>query len=89
MDCPTVFLWNTQTRYLRDEFKDFFAPLQRVGICQTDPVDAARFVDMIKDDPDRWWQGVDTRTARDGFLAANFGEPRVLMEHLLRLASSS
>ena len=88
MDVPTVILWNTRTRYLLDEYRDFFAPLQRVGICQTDPVDAARFVDLIKDESDSWWQGVDTRAARDEFLASNFGEPRVLTEHLLRLASS-
>ncbi len=89
MDLPTVFLWNKNTRYLLDEHADFFAPLQRVGICQSDPVVAARFVESIKDDPARWWHRADTRAARDEFIAANFGQPSVLVERLLRLSASA
>jgi putative transferase (TIGR04331 family) len=89
MDLPTVFFWNENTRYLLDDHADFFASLQRVGICQPDPIAAARFVESIKDDPARWWHRADTRAARDEFIAANFGQPSVLVERLLRLSASA
>jgi putative transferase (TIGR04331 family) len=86
-DLPTLFLWNRSTRYIADAHRDFFTPLAREGICQVDPVAAAQFVERIKHDPQSWWQRPAVRNARRDFLAANVGQPDVLVHRLLRLAA--
>jgi putative transferase (TIGR04331 family) len=88
-DIPTIFLWNTNTRYVADAHRDFFDALIEAGVCQTDPVQAAAFVERVKVDPDAWWQRDEVRRAVHGFLAANMGPPAALIDCLLRLAADN
>jgi putative transferase (TIGR04331 family) len=89
MNVPTVVLWNPRTRYLLDEYSDFFAPLRRAGICQADPGGAARFIEQIKTYPGGWWHDPGTKAAREEFLAKNFGKPSVLIRRILKLARAT
>ena len=83
MDIPTVFFWNPEAYYLGADYADFFAPLVSAGICQTDPAAAARFVESIKDEPQKWWRQEAVQKAKDEFLRKNVGNPEVLVDLLL------
>lgn len=85
MNIPTVFFWNKDAYYLNDAYLDFFESLVEVGICQTDPVQAAHFVESIKDEPEKWWFSEKVQAARNEFLNRNLGKPEDMIEYLLGL----
>jgi len=85
MNIPTVFFWNKDAYYLNDSYLDFFYAMVEAGICQTDPVQAAYFVERIKDDPGKWWFSEKVQAARNNFLNRNFGKPEDMIEYLLGL----
>lgn len=85
MNIPTVFFWNPETFCLSDNYRDFFKPLLDAGICQKDPVEAARFIESIHDDPEKWWFTEEVQKAKDEFLNKNIGKPEVMIEYLLGL----
>jgi len=85
IDIPVVFFWDPEAYYLKPEFSDFFAPLISAGICQTDPVKAAAFVESIKDNPLKWWNQDSVQKAKDEFLNKNLGRPEVMVDFLLGL----
>ena len=87
MNIPTVFFWNPDSYYLRDEYSDFFKSLLDVGICQSDPVKAAQFVESIKDDPDKWWFSEETQKGKNEFLKKNIGDPEIMINYLLSLVN--
>ncbi|HAR62790.1 MAG TPA: hypothetical protein DCS13_04935 [Candidatus Margulisbacteria bacterium] len=87
MNIPVIFFWDRNAYYLKDEYADFFEPLTRVGICQTDPIMAAGFLEKIKDDPLIWWNSEKVQQAKGEFLRRNIGEPEVMMEYLLMKAN--
>lgn len=88
-DIPTVFFWNTQTYFLDNQYLDFYDCLVEAGICQTDPVRAAQFIEEIKDNPEGWWSQEKVQTAKNKFLEANFGEPSVMLNYLTNLVSGN
>ena len=85
MNIPIVFFWNTDTYYLNDEYSDFFKPLVDAKICQTDPVEAARFVESIVDEPEKWWFSEEVQRGKNEFLDRNFGKPDDMIKYLLSL----
>mgnify|MGYP001558473073 CR=1 FL=1 len=87
MNIPTVFFCNKDAYYLNDNYLDFFDVLIDAGICQTDPVQAAHFVESIKDEPEKWWSSEKVQAARNNFLNRNLGKPEDMIEYLLGLIS--
>jgi putative transferase (TIGR04331 family) len=85
MNIPTIFFWNPDTYYLSDDYSDFFESLISVGICQTDPIKAANFVETIKDNPEKWWRQESVQKAKDDFLLKNMGKPESMIDYLLGL----
>lgn len=85
-DIPSVFLWNQDSYLFTDEHKGVFDTLIYAGICQTSPEDAARHVNKIKDDPQRWWCSPAVQRAREIFLEANIGQPETMIQYLLAKA---
>ena len=85
-DVPTVFFWNKESYFLDDKYSDFYDLLISVGICQTDPVKAANFIDIIADCAEDWWLSDSVRKARNSFLSVNFGEPQKMVDYLIELA---
>jgi len=85
MNIPTVFFWNTDAYYLSDQYSDFFKPLVNAKICQTDPVEAARFVESIADEPEKWWFSDETQKGKNEFLNKNVGNPEVMINYLISL----
>lgn len=86
MNIPTVFFWNKDAYYLNYNYLDFFDALVEAGICQTDPVQAAHFVENIKDEPEKWWFSDKVQRGRNEFLNRNLGKPEDMIEYLLGLA---
>jgi len=82
-DVPTIILWNQEANLFSRANEHVFDSLIDVGICQTNPESAARFVNTVKDDPERWWRSAKVRRARQEFLDANIGEPEVMLDYLL------
>ena len=85
MNIPMIFFWNPDACYLNNDNSDFFDALISVGICQTDPVKAAYFVESIKDYPEKWWKQEVVQKAKDDFLRKNIGKPEVMINYLLGL----
>ncbi len=85
MNIPTIFFWNPDAYYLSNKYLDFFDSLISVGICQTDPIKAAKFVESVKDDPQKWWASEGTQKGKDEFLNKNIGKPEVMINYLLSL----
>lgn len=88
MNIPTVFFWNADTYYLNDEYSDFFDPLVDAKICQTDPLEAARFVESIADEPEKWWFSEEVQKGRNEFLNRNLGKPEDMIKYLLNLTDT-
>ncbi len=84
-DIPTIFFWNKLAYQLEPEYRDFYAPLISVGICQTDPLQAAAFVESIKANPEEWWNKESVQKARKQFLSCNFGDKNILKNYILNL----
>jgi putative transferase (TIGR04331 family) len=87
LNVPTVFFWNRDTYYLEDAHRDFFDLLISARICHTDPLEAARFVDAVKDEPLQWWRAEAVQAARQRFLRENMGAPETMINHLVRHSS--
>jgi putative transferase (TIGR04331 family) len=85
MNIPTIFFWNPDACYLNKDNAGFFDSLISVGICQTDPVKAAIFVESVKDDPQQWWTGEGVQKAKDDFLLKNMGRPEAMIDYLMGL----
>ena len=52
---PTVFIWNKDTYLIQEKYKDIFNNFIKVEFCQTSPESATDFVNIIKDNPEEWW----------------------------------
>ena len=88
-DIPTIFFWDKERYYLNDEFADIYDVLISVGICQTDPVQSAHFVEQVMNSPLDWWQSESVKNARETFLSRNIGSPEIMIDYLLTLADKS
>lgn len=86
MNIPTIFFWDPDKDYLDNKYNDFYAPLISEGICQTDPIEAAKFVEQIKDNPDEWWQSKLVQNAKNRFLSLNIGNPQIMIDYLTKLS---
>jgi putative transferase (TIGR04331 family) len=87
-DIPTVFFWNRSTRYTEESYEKIFDGLIDAGICQTEPVSAATFIEKIKSSPEAWWHSAKVRQARQIFIEKFLGPPEALMDYLLECAKS-
>jgi len=87
-DIPTIFIWNKEIMHFQKEHEHIYDELIECGICHTDPIKAAKFVNKIIDAPEKWWFTKKTQRGRKLFLENNIGNPRVLFEFLLSKAVS-
>lgn len=88
MNVPCVFFLNPSAYYLSDEYADFFDVLIDIGMCQTDPLAAAKFVMSIRDDPEGWWLSERVQTARQAFLKKNFMSSAHAINYFCKLAKA-
>lgn len=88
MNVPCVFFLNQSAYCLNEEYADFFELLIDIGMCQTDPLAAAKFVMEIRDDPEQWWQSKPVQAGRLAFLEKNFKSPAQAMDYFCKLAKA-
>ena len=86
MNIPTVFFLNLEASYLDEKYKDFYKPLINAGICQTDPVNAAKFIESILDNPEIWWDNYFVQKCKNKWLNNNFQNSQVMIDYLIKLA---
>ena len=84
MNIPTVIFWNKETILLNDQFSDFFNPLIKAGICQTNAKEAANFIEKIHENPEYWWYSDDVQKARKEFMDKNIADPQLMIDYLLK-----
>ena len=71
---------------LNPKYSDFFDDLISAKIIHTNPVNAARHLENIYNNPQTWWQTKEVQNLKDRWLKRNFGKPDVLINYLLELA---
>ena len=71
--------------HFEKKYENIYVELIKCGICQTDPVKAAIFVNKIKENPEKWWFRKETQNARALFLKKNIGQPDKLFNYLLSI----
>ncbi len=64
---PTIIFWNPHQWELRDDAKYYFDLLQKVKIFHTSPESAAKHLNMINDDIDKWWLSDEVQNAKNEF----------------------
>jgi putative transferase (TIGR04331 family) len=85
MNIPTIFFVRWDSANFNEENKDFLNELLDVGICQSDPLAAANFIEKILDDPYSWWRTDRVQSARKRFLDRNVGDPTLAINYYLGL----
>jgi putative transferase (TIGR04331 family) len=85
-DIPTVFISNEEAYLFNEKNKHCFDELIAVGVCQTNPENAANFVNKIISYPEQWWKSEAVQNARKAFLDANIGKPDVMIQYLLNIS---
>ena len=85
-DIPTIFFHNEETYYLKNEFSDFFDPLLECGICQNNPIKAAKFLNQIKRDPQEWWESKLVQKNKSIFIKDNISINGQLQKYLLKIS---
>ena len=90
MNIPSIFFWNKKTYILDEVYSDFFNDLIDCGICQTNPVKAADFVnDLVKNNSIKsWWYSKKTQSLRASFLKQNIGNPENALSYYLKLTAN-
>ena len=67
MNTPTVAFWDHAQCPMRAEAQPYFSLLQDAGILFGNPDDAARQINAVADDPQRWWKSSSVQSARKSF----------------------
>lgn len=85
LNTPTVFFWNQNAYFLEEDFIGVFDDFIEVGICQTSPEAAAKFINKIYNNVEEWWYSKSVQNARKKFLDANIGNPEDAINFYLSL----
>ena len=83
---PTVIIWNEETYFLDDDYLDYFEELIANNIVFKKGEDAARFLNKIYMNPNKWWLSNDVQKARSNFLKSNFMENEKLSSYILDIS---
>ena len=85
-DVPTIIIVNLNGYFLVESEKNYFKILSDAKIVHYCPISAAKFINMIHNNPERWWLSENTQFALKMFLNKNMGNPIALIKHLTNLA---
>ena len=65
---PTIIFWEPGYFEIRNDAKEIFKKLKKVGILHDDPISAVNHVKNIWGDIDSWWNKPDVISARNEFI---------------------
>ncbi|MBF0444325.1 MAG: hypothetical protein HQL68_01950 [Magnetococcales bacterium] len=69
-DYPTILFWNQKHFELRPKAQPYFDALIKVGILHETPQSAAKLINKIYKDPQKWWRQPDIQAVKNEFCAA-------------------
>jgi len=84
---PTVIFYNNESYSLKSRHKNFFKELTDASIMHKNPQSAAKFVNVIYNDPYKWWNSKKTQEARKKFLLSNIKSGDELKKLVLKFAN--
>jgi len=66
-DRPSIFYWNPDANFIREDLLIFYEILEDVGVFHQSPESAALQLNKIFDAPLIWWNSIEVRHALDEF----------------------
>lgn len=60
-DHPTICYWNPDANIIRSDLMRYFDKLADIGVLHFTPESAARQVNLVADEPQKWWYSQDVR----------------------------
>ena len=82
---PTVIIVNPETYFLVESEKNYFKILSDEKIVHFSALSAAKFINEIHENPQKWWLKEKTQFALKKFLNKNIGKPEKFIDHLIEL----
>lgn len=82
---PTIALFNKNFIFIKDEYKDLFNDLEKVGILHTNPKSLARFTEQIIDNPEKWWFSNKVQLVRKKYISLNGSSNNKFLDYLKSL----
>ena len=82
LDIPVVLYWNLNQFEIRDEAKEYFDKLKKVGVFHDTPESAASHINLIWHDVNSWWNSVDVKDAVNLFKNNYCYEPPKLVDSI-------
>ena len=67
MNIPTIMFWDSNYWELRDEAIPFFKELEKAKIFHNNPESAAKQINIIWNNPKKWWESKQVRDAISNF----------------------
>jgi putative transferase (TIGR04331 family) len=69
LNIPTVIFWDPFNNELTEEASKYFEDLKKSGIFFPNPYDAAKHVNNIWDDVEKWWNTAEVQKSRLNFIS--------------------
>lgn len=88
MNVPTVCFYNKKTRFLKDEYNDFYDDLIDAKILHSSPKSAAEHIISVHENPYEWWNDPQTQKLKNRWLRRNLRKHEVLIDFLLKLTDN-
>jgi len=85
MNIPTLAYWQFEMQHLNDKSKFYYQLLADVGIVHLSPESAAKKVNQIWDDIDKWWWSSTVQVAREQFCNEYARTTETPVRHLRRI----
>ena len=67
MNIPTVIFWDPTFWEIRESAKPFFEKLKKVGVFHENPSSAAKHINLIWENVEKWWQSKEVINAVNDF----------------------
>ena len=86
-DHPTILYIPGHNLRINNYFLPYYEKLIEVGLLQRDPIETARFIARIWDNPYKWWNSPDVKTERNNFaqeFSRNIMNPIRTLRQVLR-----
>tara|TARA_B100000315_G_C14413698_1_gene512209 strand:- start:292 stop:822 length:531 start_codon:yes stop_codon:yes gene_type:complete len=65
---PVILFWNQDDWEVRAEVEPYFNNLIDAGILFKSPIEAAKKLESVYEDPEKWWQSEQVQSARNNFV---------------------
>jgi len=89
MNIPSICFWESNSKYLKDDYLNFFDELIEAKIFHKTPQSAAKHLKNVYKNPLNWWNTIKTQNLKNKWLNRNFGNPDDMLKYLLKLSKDN